>query len=436
MERRLDYQDLDTIEPAPNNPKEHQIDGVRASIDRFGYVAPMIIDDRTGRLVVGHGRLESLKARRDAGETPPEGIQVDDTGRWLAPVIRGWSSRSDADAAAYLVLDNRQSELGGWDHQALADLLDEIGDPDLVELTGWDPADLEELLDQTEDLPLPDKTKDDAPGPRPNPVSALGDLWILGKHRVLCGDATDICAAERLLDGRHGDCMWTDPPYGVNYVGKTAESLTIKNDGADSLPELLAGAFAVATAVLNPGAPVYVAHPPGVSQREFINAFDQAGWLWRQSLIWVKDVFVLGHSDYHYRHEPISYGFTSGGDGRLGRGSPRWHGDNAQDSVFEFPKPTRSIDHPTMKPVDLVMAMLTNSCPTGGLVYDPFGGSGSTLIAAHQLGITAAVMELDPRYVDVICHRYQQATNTIPKRVADDGSVKPHNFLIEPETGS
>jgi DNA modification methylase len=151
MERRLDYQDLDTIEPAPNNPKEHQIDGVRASIDRFGYVAPMIIDDRTGRLVVGHGRLESLKARRDAGETPPEGIKVDDTGRWLAPVIRGWSSRSDADAAAYLVLDNRQTELGGWDHQALSNLLEEIGDPDLVELTGWDPADLEELLDSIDD---------------------------------------------------------------------------------------------------------------------------------------------------------------------------------------------------------------------------------------------------------------------------------------------
>jgi hypothetical protein len=151
MERRLDYQDLDTIEPAPNNPKEHTIDNVRASIDRFGYVAPMIVDDRTGRLVVGHGRLESLKARRDAGETPPEGIRIDDTGRWLAPVIHGWASRSDADAAAYLVADNRHTELGGWDHQALADLLEEIGDPDLIDLTGWDPADLEELLADTDD---------------------------------------------------------------------------------------------------------------------------------------------------------------------------------------------------------------------------------------------------------------------------------------------
>lgn len=179
MERRLDYQDLDTIEPAPNNPKEHQIDNVRASIDRFGYVAPMIIDDRTGRLVVGHGRLESLQARRDAGESPPEGIQTDDTGRWLAPVIHGWSSRSDADAAAYLVLDNRQTELGGWDHQALADLLDEIGDPDLIELTGWDPADLEELLANGDD----DDGSGDGTGDGKNP--SLADRFGVPPFDVL-----------------------------------------------------------------------------------------------------------------------------------------------------------------------------------------------------------------------------------------------------------
>lgn len=167
MERRLEYVPLDTIQPAPNNPKEHHIQGVQASIDRFGYIAPMIIDDRTGTLVVGHGRLESLKARRDAGQTPPDGIQLSPDGQWLAPVIRGWGSRSDADAAAYLVADNRYTELGGWDHQALTDLLEEINDPELVELTGWDPADLEEILegiDDEDDTPKP-KAKDDTPSP-------------------------------------------------------------------------------------------------------------------------------------------------------------------------------------------------------------------------------------------------------------------------------
>lgn len=429
MDRRLEYQDLDSITPAPNNPKEHRVDGVRASIDRFGYVAPMIVDDRTGRLVVGHGRLESLKARRNAGETPPEGVRTDETGRWLVPIIHGWSSRSDADAAAYLVLDNRQSELGGWDHQALADLLDEIGDPDLVELTGWDPADLEELLDQDDDSLPPGPAGDDVPPPRPDPISVIGDLWILGKHRVLCGDATDLCAVERLLGGRLADCMWTDPPYGVNYVGKTEDSLTIENDESDGLRELLDGAFAVATAALKPGAPIYVAHPPGPSQRQFIDAFERAGWSWRQTLIWVKDVFVLGHSDYHYRHKPILYGFTQDGNGRLGRGGPGWNGDNAQDTVFEFPKPLRNADHPTMKPVELIAAMLANSTPKNGLVFDPFGGSGSTLLAAHQVGATSAVMDIDARYVDVICRRYQQATNMIPVRVTGDGSTEPHDFL-------
>jgi hypothetical protein len=165
MERRLDYQDLDTIEPAPNNPKEHQIDNVRASIDRFGYVAPMIIDDRTGRLVVGHGRLESLKARRDAGETPPEGIQVDDAGRWFAPVIHGWASRSDADAAAYVVADNHLTELGGWDYESLNDLLSTLPD-DLREIVSFDQEEIDDILNATKDIDLDELADDLGPNDR------------------------------------------------------------------------------------------------------------------------------------------------------------------------------------------------------------------------------------------------------------------------------
>ena len=181
MDRRLEYIDIDTIEPDPRNPKEHHIGSVMASIDRFGYVAPMIIDERTRRLVAGHGRLESLKARRAAGETPPEGISTDDTGRWLAPIIRGWASRSDQDAAGYLIADNRYTELGGWDHQALADLLDEIGDPDLIEITGWKSADLEELLAQ------PSTTDGDDPTP-PSDFPSYDDATIATEHQCpSCG---------------------------------------------------------------------------------------------------------------------------------------------------------------------------------------------------------------------------------------------------------
>jgi len=434
MERRLDYQDLDSIEPAPNNPKEHQINPLRASIDRFGYVAPMIIDDRTGRLVVGHGRLESLKARRDAGETPPEGIQTDDTGRWFAPVIHGWASRSDADAAAYLVLDNRQTELGGWDYQALANLLEEIGDPDLIELTGWDPADLEDLLANTDDDDDPNSgDPDDIPNVNRCSITKMGDIWQLGQHRLLCGDSTNVTEVERLLNGDHANCMWTDPPYGIDYVGKTGEALTIENDNAKFLPELLFGAFSVATIVLIPGSPIYIAHPPGALQIEFINAFNASGWKLRQNLIWVKNSFVLGHSDYHYRHEPIMYGFTQGGEGQLGHGGDKWHGGNAQDSVFEIDRPTQSKDHPNMKPVALVAKMLANSCPQKGLVYDPFGGSGTTLIAAHTLRMRSALVEIDPQYVDVICRRFQKITGTIPERICD-GIAEQYDFTEDPNT--
>jgi hypothetical protein len=154
MTRRLEYCDIDTIQKAQSNPKRHDLDKVQSSIDRFGYVAPMIIDERTGHLVVGHGRLESLQTLKSNGGTPPEGITTTADGHWHAPVIRGWSSRSDADAAAYLVADNRHTELGGWDHQALADLLDQVADPDLIDLTGWDLDELAKLLDDdTETMP-------------------------------------------------------------------------------------------------------------------------------------------------------------------------------------------------------------------------------------------------------------------------------------------
>jgi DNA modification methylase len=431
-DRHIEYIPINTIQSATRNPKRHADTTVQNSIGRFGMASPPVLDERTNRLVAGHGRLAALTAMRDAGQQPPEGIRTDDTGQWLIPVYRGWSSRSDAEADAYLVADNRHTELGGWDHAELADLLEGIGeiDPELVELTGWDTADLDDLLGGDEELEPPLTDPDDMPGPIP-PVSEPGDVWNLGVHRLLCGDATDIAAVEAMLGGHRGDCMWTDPPYGVGYVGKTKDALTISNDSAGGLPDLLSGAFAVATVVLKPGAPVYVAHPPGALQCDFINAFDRAGWLWRQSLIWVKDPFVLGHGDYHYRHEPISYGFTAGGDGRLGRGGESWHGDNAQDSVFEVPKPIRNGDHPTMKPVKLISAMLANSCPPGGLVYEPFGGSGSTLIAAHQLGMSSALVELDPRYVDVICRRFQEHTGIVPERDLGGGATESHDFIVD-----
>ena len=161
----------------------------------------------------------------------------------------------------------------------------------------------------------------------------------------------------------------------------------------------------------------------------FAQAFIKAGWLFRQNLVWVKNAMVLGHTDYHYRHEPIMFGYTDGATGRRGRGGDGWYGDNSQTSVFEVPKPARSEEHPTMKPVELVTAMLTNSCPPRGLVYEPFAGSGSTLIAAHQTGRTARLVELDPRYCDVIAKRWETHTGIKPERVLPDGSTEPITFV-------
>jgi DNA modification methylase len=425
--RRIEYLPLDELTAAPRNPKRHSLELLRASIGRFGFATPALRDERTGRLVVGHGRSEALRGMRDAGETAPAGVQVDDTGRWLVPVVCGWASRSDAEAEAYLVADNRHTELGGWDNQELADLLADVQafDPELIEATGWDLADLDALLaDEATDLPPALSDPDDVPDVPAEPVSKPGDVWLLGKHRVLCGDSTDVAAVEAMLAGDRADCMWTDPPYGVDYVGGTKDALTIENDGADGLPELLAGAFAVATAALNLGAPVYVAHPE-VGRVTFEQAMLAAGWLVRQNLIWVKGSLVLGRKDYHWRHEPILYGFTDGGIGKLGRGGDRWYGDDSQTTVFEVPKPPRSEVHPTMKPVELIVAMIVNSCPSGGLVYEPFGGSGSALMAANQLGMRAAVVELDPRYVDVICRRWQEHTGDKPVLAA---TGQPHDF--------
>jgi site-specific DNA-methyltransferase (adenine-specific) len=262
--------------------------------------------------------------------------------------------------------------------------------------------------------------------PEVQPIARPGDLILCGRHRVVCGDATDPDVVRLAVDGRSARAMWTDPPYGVSYVGKTAAALTIANDGADDLEQLLTDAWAAVIPALAPGAPVYVAHSD-TRRVTFESTLTAAGVLVRQNLIWVKNALVLGHADFQYRHEPILageapshepvlYGFTDGQAGRLGRGGPWWFGGNARTTVFEVPRPPRNDEHPTMKPVQLILEMLACSVRPGWLVLDPFGGSGSTLMACEIHGATAAVVELAPRYVDVICGRWQRHTGQLPLR--------------------
>jgi DNA modification methylase len=244
-----------------------------------------------------------------------------------------------------------------------------------------------------------------------------GQVWLLGEHRLMCGDSTKAEDVARLMGGEKASCMWTDPPYGVGYVGKTKDALTMQNDGAGNLSELLMAALTNADKILIGSAPFYIAHPAGALQVVFLRVVEAIGWRIHEQLIWVKDSMVLGHSDYHYKHEPILYGWTSGG-GRAGRGNhegSHWYGDNSRVTVFEIPRPKASEEHPTMKPVELVEAHVGNSSRIDEVIYDPFLGSGTTIIACERLGRKCRAIEISPAYCAVAIQRWAEMTGGSPK---------------------
>lgn len=394
----------------PANPRTHNAGVLEESARVNGQYRSVVARECPGpdgattlQLLAGHGTVAAFAAT-GATAVRVEVIDADDT-----------------EARRIVVVDNRANDLAGYDDALLADLLGDLGGD--YPGTGWDADALAALTASLRDPNPAGADPDDAPDPPAEPVTRPGDVWVLGEHRLVCADARDPDAYTALLGGERAGCMWTDPPYGVDYEGKTADALRIRNDGAADLPGLLTASFAAASAALTPGAAVYVAHPPGALHTHFVAAFLAAGWSLRQTLIWVKDTLVLGRSDYHYRHEPILFGYTPGATGRRGRGGKGWYGDNAQTSVFEIPRPTRSTTHPTMKPAALIEAHLTNSAAPGSLVLDPFAGSGSTLIAAHLCGRRARCIELDPVYADVIAARFQALTSVLPVREADGVAV-------------
>lgn len=416
---------IDSVRPHPENPNVGDVGAIAASLASNRQYKPIVVQASTGYIIAGN---HTWTAACQLEWPEIAAVRVDVT---------------DDEARRILAVDNRTAELGQRDDALLAALLQRIvdGEDELgLHGTGYAEDDLAALVDA---LTEPGEITGDPdavpmlPGDDTT-ISRKGDVWVLGPHRLACGDSTDPATAEALMRGARAHCMWTDPPYGIDYVGgyshqySPAERLakggaTIRNDGEADLPALLTGFLQVATDVLRPGAAAYIAHPAGLLSTVFAAHITAAGWSLRQQLIWVKDSLVMGRSDYHYRHEPVWMAYTPGGKGRKGRGGPAWFGDDAQDSVFEIARPKRSEEHPTMKPVALVTAMLANSCPKGGTVYDAFGGSGTTLIAAHTLGISARVCELDPKYADVICGRYEAATGDVPVL---ESTGEPHSFTI------
>jgi DNA modification methylase len=249
---------------------------------------------------------------------------------------------------------------------------------------------------------------DDIP-PRPaTPRSRVGDLYLLGEHRLLCGDARDGAAVRRLVAEESATLLLTDPPYGVAYEGKSKARLRLANDDAEGVPRLLDDSFSAIDPALGAGAAIYLFHPAGRNAFAFLSALADR-WSLRQMLVWRKDSMVLGHADYHYAHEPIAYA-NKAAPGRWGRGSAGWYGGNAETSVLEVPRPKASHDHPTAKPVELLSRLLTNSSTLGDVVLDPFLGSGSTLIACEQHRRRCFGIEIDPAYVDVAVSRWETFT--------------------------
>lgn len=388
------------INPAPYNPRidlqpgDPEYEKLKRSIEEFGYVEPLVWNERTGNLVGGHQRYKILVNEQGATEVEVSVVDLDET----------------REKALNLALNKID---GDWDLPKLRDLMSELKECDFdLSLTGFDSADLDELFQEVpfsfepENIEVEEDDFDveDELAMIEEPVTKPGDLWSMGRHRLLCGDSSNLADVERLMGGHRVDLVFTDPPYNVDYTGKTKDALKIENDKMDDgrFKEFLLDVYRNLFHVSKEGAAIYVCHADSEGIN-FRSAMVEAGWLLKQCLIWVKNTFVLGRQDYHWRHEPILYGWKPGA-------AHNWYADRKQDTVWEVDKPVRNADHPTMKPIALVSKALQNSSKRGDLVLDLFGGSGSTLIAAEKTGRTAYLMELDPKYCDVIVKRWEQLT--------------------------
>ena len=364
--------------PYAKNSRTHddaQVAQIAASIKEFGWTNPILIDGDKG-IIAGHGRL--MAARK---------LKMD-----KVPVIE-LSGMTDAQKKAYVIADNRLALNAGWDNAMLTIELQDLEDEGFdLTLTGFDDKELDALLnviEGTEGL-----TDEDAVPDTPlEPKTKLGDIYILGNHRLMCGDSTSIDAVEKLMDGNKADMVFTDPPYGVDYKG-------INNDSRDGLEDLLRGVFANYITTAKSGASIYCFHSDRCADvfhkvfREFFH--------FSSMIIWAKNSLTLSQTDYQSQHEPCLYGW-------MDNGSHSWYSDRKQTSVWQFDK-ERVVGHTTPKPVALVEKAINNSSKGGDLIIDLFGGSGSTMIAAEKISRCSRIMELDPKYCDVIVKRWEDFT--------------------------
>ena len=361
---------------------------LRRASERLGWRQPIVLD-KDGVIIIGHGRF--LAAKKLGLETAPCHYATDLT---------------DEQVKKLRLLDNKLNE-SEWDFELLK--LDGTG----LDFSEYD-LDWGGVFDTEEETAV---VEDDVPeiNTQSEAVTKPGDIWMLGNHRLMCGDSTDAKMVAMLMDGKKADLLVTDPPYNVAYEGKTEEALTMENDSMSSAEfrTFLKNAFECAYNSMKEGAAFYIWY----ASREHINfesALIDVGLQVREQLIWVKNSLVLSRQDYHWKHEPCLYGWKEGAP-------HHWYSDRSQTTVLEFNRPSRNGDHPTMKPIDLIGYQISNSSKKGNIVLDLFGGSGSTLIACEQLNRNCYTMELDPRYCDVIVKRWEALTGKEAKKVVCKG---------------
>lgn len=399
---------LDELVPYARNARTHskeQILQLRASIREFGFLNPCLID-KDYNVIAGHGRI---MAAREEGLTELPCVFAEHL--------------TEAQKRAYIIADNRLAMNAGWDEEMLSVELSELEGADFsIDLLGFTDAELQKLIGGVE-------TKEDdfdltAALEKASFVNP-GDIWIVGRHRLLCGDATKAEEVEKLMDGKKANLILTDPPYAVSY--KSSSGLSIKNDnlGKEEFYQLLLTAFENMVNVSETGASAYVFHAD-TEGLAFRRAFEEAGFHLSGVCIWAKDSLVLGRSPYQWSHEPILFGWTK-------KGKHKWYAGRSEKTIWHFDKPRRNENHPTSKPIDLLSYPIQNSSQTNSIVLDLFGGSGSTLIACEQTDRVCYMAEIDDKYASVILRRYVEFKNGQSKDVfvERNGKKIPYEKLVK-----
>lgn len=407
---QMEMVSIDKLIPYVNNARTHsaeQVNKLRSSLREFGFVNPVIVDKDYG-IIAGHGRVFAAKE---------EGI--DEVPCVLVDYL------TEAQKKAYIIADNRFAQDAGWDEELLRIEIESLQGEDFdISLTGFEADEIADLFKDGNDKEVQDDDYDLSAALEKAAFVEKGDVWTVGRHRLMCGDATSADDVSKLMDGRKANMILTDPPYGVSF--QSSDGLSIQNDSikGEEFYQFLLSAMQNMASVLENGGAAYVFHAD-TEGLNFRKAFVDAGFHLAGCCIWVKNSLVLGRSDYQWQHEPVLYGF-------LQNGKHPWYSDRKQTTIWNFDKPKRNKNHPTSKPLDLLTYPISNSTQANAIVIDTFGGSGSTLMACEQSNRICCTMELDEKYASVILRRYvEDGGNPDDVYVERNGETLMYSDLVK-----